>query len=48
MEKHPPTSIGIESDIKDDYSTLSSRTESLKITVVTPQKKIRLFYHQVT
>ena len=38
MTEHPPTSINIEYHRKDDDSTLSSRTESHKSTVVTPHK----------
>ena len=38
MVEHPTTSIVIYSDIQYDDSTLSSRTESIKSTVVTPQK----------
>ena len=47
MADHPPNSIDIDS-IRQDYdSTPASTTESLKSTVVT-QKKVRLFYHQLT
>ena len=48
MAKHPPTSMDIDPEIQYDKSTLAiSRTGSRKSTVVTPQKDISQFYHQV-
>ena len=44
MAELPPTSVGIEYDGQYYDSTLSTRSESLKSTIVTQKK--RLFYHQ--
>ena len=43
MAENPPTSINIESGKQDNDSKLDSKTESHKITVVTPHKRIRFF-----
>ena len=48
MVEYPPTSINIESYIQDYDSTLASKTESHKSTVVLPHKKDKTSYHQVT
>ena len=48
MAEHPHTSVEIESGVKDSDSTLASRTKSLKINVVTPYKKYKTDYHQLT
>ena len=39
MAEHPSNSIKIDSDRQYEYSTLASRTESQKSTVVTPNKE---------
>ena len=48
MGEHPPTSIKIGYDIKDDDSTLASKKWSHKSTVVTPHKKDNTVYHNLT